>query len=78
LVCIARFRAKGIPKTQELKEKLTKEKIEIILHLKSILDSNPKYRKEIFSTDIYEAVLESDVIDINGFKKYLEKSGKSL
>ena len=37
-----------------------------------------KYRKEIFSIDIYKAVIENGAIDLEGFKKYLKEAGRSL
>lgn len=64
--------------TKELKNKLTDERRISILRLKSILADNPKYRKEITTMDIYNAVLGHDVEDLEGFKKYLEKLGKRI
>ncbi len=48
------------------------------LQIKEQISSNPLYRKEIFSTDIYEAVLNHGVKDLKEFKSYLESIGKIL
>lgn len=63
---------------ESLKSKLTKKNKPIILEIKSQIYDSPKYRKSIFSVDIYKAVLEEDVKDLEGFKKYLAKTGRSL
>lgn len=70
--------AVGAAKTKELKNKLTDERRTAILRLKSILADNPKYRKEITTMDIYNAVLEQGVRNLDGFKKYLKTIGKNL
>jgi len=61
-----------------LRSKLTQEKREIILTLKNTLAPNPKYRKVYSSRDIYLAVLEFDVTDLEGFKQYLSKTNREL
>lgn len=70
--------ARSIAKTEEIRSKLTDQKRKSILEIKEVLAQNPKYRKEIFSTDIYEAVLDKGVTNLDEFKILLEKSGKSL
>lgn len=70
--------AQGRIKTEQIKEKLTPEKTAIILEIKNEVAQNPKYRKEIFSMDIYNAVLGEQVKDLEGFKIYLKNFGKSL
>jgi hypothetical protein len=42
-----------------------------ILEIKSRCWTDPQYRKEYTSNDIYTAVLEKDIKDIEGFKLYL-------
>lgn len=49
-----------------------------ILEIKHALSSHPKYTKEIFSVDIYRAVIERGIKNIEQFKKYLEKTSRSL
>ncbi|MDP3940779.1 MAG: hypothetical protein Q8Q49_00570 [bacterium] len=49
-----------------------------IMKIKTEIASHPKYRSEIFSTDIYEAVIMHRVRNMEGFKEYLIKSGRSL
>ena len=57
---------------------LSNEKVLTILKLKSALSDHPQYRKKIFSIDIYKAVIKGEVKDIEGFKQYLEKSGRTI
>jgi len=57
--------------------KLTPEKKQIILEIKSAVDDNPKYHKDFQSVDIYQAVLENEVRDLQHFQEYLQKIGKS-
>jgi len=64
--------------TQLIKDKMTNETREIILQIKSQVHDNPKYHKGFSSVDIYESVLLSGVKDVNGFREYLLKLGKSL
>ncbi|MBP7927784.1 hypothetical protein KAZ57_01415 [Patescibacteria group bacterium] len=65
-------------KTEMLKQKLTPEFTEIILDIKSELSTNPKYRKEITSVDVYTAVMDNGIKDIAGFKQYLSQKGVAL
>jgi len=65
--------SQSIAQTEWLKKKLTDQKRRAILEIKKEVDQNPKYRKEIFSIDIYRAVLENGVIDLEGFKRYLKE-----
>lgn len=60
-------------KTQEIKGKLTPEYKKRILNLKSQLHNHPKYRKQILSVDIYDAVLNRGVASLEDFKKYLQE-----
>lgn len=69
---------RAIKKTKELDSKLTEQTREIILKIKNILASNPGYRKEITSLDIYTAVLDYNVKNITNFKSYLKNIGKKL
>lgn len=70
--------SKGVSKTQEVADKLTDEKRKIILKIKGVVFKSPKFRKEIFSMDIYEAVLNQGVKDIFEFKDYLRGRGINL
>lgn len=56
-----------------LKDKLNDDNRKIILEIKNQVYANPKYRKEIFAIDIYNAVINKDVTDLNGFKDYIKK-----
>jgi hypothetical protein len=70
--------AKGRSTTEELRKKLTPEKIKTILEIKNVIAKSPKHRKEIFSMDIYEAVLDRGVNSLEEFKEYLREQGKKL
>ena len=61
-----------------IKDKLNDKNKQIILGLKSQIMDNPKYRKEIFAVDVYKAVAESGVTNLEGFREYLASQGKSL
>ncbi len=60
-------------KTQEIRDKLTPKYRERILNLKSRLHDHPKYRKQVLSVDIYDAVLDKEVKDLEGLKEYLKE-----
>src|SRR4051794_9635698 len=49
-----------------------------ILLIKHQIASHPRYRKEIFSVDIYRAVIEHGVTDIPGFEAYLRETNRTL
>ena len=61
-----------------IKDKLTEENKKIILEIKNQIYDDPKYRKEIFSIDIYKAVIENGVKNLEEFKIYLQNQGRSL
>lgn len=63
---------------QLIKENITEESRIAILQIKSQVCDNPKYHKAFSSVDIYEAVLLSGVKDMDGFREYLSKQGKTL
>jgi hypothetical protein len=58
--------------------KLTADKKRAILQVKHVVAQDPRYRHEISSVDIYEAVLDKGVRDIAGFKDYMKESGIKL
>lgn len=61
-----------------LKKSLTPEKREQILEIKAKVYTNPAYRHAYHSVDIYKAVLEEGVTDVDGFRQYLAKTGREL
>ncbi len=69
--------ARSDKSTEDLKAKLNSENRQIILDIKNQIMEHPLYRYEIFSTDIYSAVLENNVTNIEEFKSYLNKIGKN-
>lgn len=70
------FVTEGSVRTKQIQQKLTEEYKKTILGIKNILSRSPKYRKEIFSVDIYEAVLEKGVKNIEEFRTYLQSTGR--
>ena len=61
-----------------ISSKATNENKETILRIKSQVHDNPNYHKKFSSVDIYEAVLNSGVNDLEQFKEYLNIQGKEL
>lgn len=61
-----------------LNDNMTEEKRKAILFIKEQVASHPKYRKEIFSTDIYEAVIKKEIKDLDGFREYLRETNRVL
>lgn len=61
-----------------LKNSLKEEHKLPILEIKSKISSHPKYRKEVFSIDIYKAVIDRGVRDLEEFKKYLQETKRGL
>jgi hypothetical protein len=47
-----------------------------ILSLKSLWFEHPSYRHVVYSTDIYDAVLEHGVATPEQFERYLRERGK--
>jgi hypothetical protein len=58
--------------------KLTEERRRAILSIKHVVAQDPRYRTEISSVDIYEAVLDKGITDLEGFKEQLRESGIEL
>ncbi|MBD0279254.1 MAG: hypothetical protein ICV81_15035 [Flavisolibacter sp.] len=56
----------------DIKQKLTPATVVQILDIKSQCWKDPEYRRSYTSTDIYDAVLEKKVSDIEDFKNYLK------
>ncbi len=61
-----------------LLENLKEEHRLPILEIKSQITSNPKYKYEIFSVDVYKAVIEDGIKNLEDFKKYLLKTNRTL
>ena len=55
--------------------KLTDARKRAILSIKHVVAQDPRYRTEISSVDIYEAVLAKGITDLEGFKEQLRESG---
>jgi hypothetical protein len=54
-----------------IKQKLTAGAVQNILEIKSECWQNLEYRRSYSSSDIYKAVLEKNITNIEGFKEYL-------
>ena len=57
---------------------MTPEKQKSILNIKSKISDNPKYRKSIFSIDIYKAVLNENVKSYDEFGEYLKRTNRNI
>ena len=55
-----------------IQQKLTPETRSRILNIKSQCWQDPEYRRSYSSADIYDAVLEKNVTNIEDFKNYLK------
>ena len=55
-------------------EKLTPKSRRAILEIKSRCWQDPGYRRDFYALDIYKAVLDAGVTDINGFRSYLTRT----
>jgi len=58
--------------------RLTDDRRRAILSIKHVVAQDPRYRTEISSVDIYEAVLAKGIMDLEGFKEQLRESGIEL
>ena len=61
-----------------IKDKLNDQNRKVILEIKSQIQDSSKYKKEIFSVDVYKGVIEDKVQNLEDFKNYLAKTGRSL
>ncbi len=59
-----------------LRNRLSQASREAILRIKTDVWSHPEYRRGFSSRDIYEAVLEQGVADVEGFWKHLERRAR--
>lgn len=58
-------------KTDEILSKLNDENRKKIIDIKSQVYDNPNYRRNVTSVDIYEAVLEKGINNLDEFKKHI-------
>lgn len=61
-----------------MKQQLTPETRQAILWIKDIWHQLPTYRNEVYSTDIYDAVLQHGVRTPGEFERYLADRGKPV
>ncbi len=64
--------------TERVNSKLNDENRSTILQIKQVVAASDKYHRGMSSVDIYTAVLDQDVSDMNGFESYLAQSGRTL
>jgi hypothetical protein len=60
------------------KNNINEEQRKSILIIKNQIAVHPKYRKTIFSTDIYDAVLKNNIKSYEEFIEYIKSNGKIL
>lgn len=70
--------SKAVFSTKIINQQLTPESKLAILRIKQAVSALPSYRKTITSMDIYTAVINDKVVDLEGFKAYLAKNNKTL
>ncbi|HVZ66837.1 MAG TPA: hypothetical protein VG917_01115 [Patescibacteria group bacterium] len=61
-----------------IKDKISDENKPYLLSLKKEARKYPNYGKDIFSIDVYKAVIEHNAKNIEDFKKYLRLTNRSL
>ena len=61
-----------------ISSELTDDRRRAILSIKHVVAQDPRYRTEISSVDIYDAVLNKGITDLEGFREQLRKSGIEL
>lgn len=68
--------ARSLKTTEEIKSKLNAKYKRIILEIKSHLYKSPGYRKDFGAIDIYRAVIEKGVRDLESFKQSVKLSNR--
>ena len=63
---------------KRIEERLSESNRPLILQIKSACWRHPQYRREFSSGDIYDAVLEHGVADIDGFWRFLKDRNRAL
>lgn len=63
---------------ESIQSRLDDQAIQAILAIKQVAAASDLYHRGVSSVDIYQAVLDHDVVDIDGFDAYLSQSGRSL
>jgi hypothetical protein len=58
---------------EKLSDRITGENRHAIMEIKSSCWTDPSYRKSYTSKDIYEAVLENGIRNVESFKKYMHR-----
>lgn len=63
---------------ERIGERLSDSTRGLILQIKSEVWRHPQYRREFSSSDVYSAVLEHGVIDIDGFWEFLRNRNRTV
>lgn len=64
--------------TEQIQKNLTDEKRTFILHIKESVSKLPQYNKTVFSINIYKAVIEDNIKNVEEFKNYMQEKGIHL
>lgn len=70
--------AKALNLVNSVKSRLTNENRLTILKIKNEMREKTKHGKEVSGMDVYKAVLDNGVKDLEEFRKYLKKQGRVL
>ncbi len=68
----------AIEKRDYVNSKLNQVNRDIILKIKNEMREKTLHGKDISGGDVYSAVIDQGVKDLNGFREYLEKQGRAL
>ena len=63
---------------ERIRERLSDATRPAILRIKSEVWRHPKYRREFASGDVYSAVFDHGVVDVDGFWKFLRDQGRAV
>lgn len=63
---------------ERIRERLSDATRSAILQIKSEVWRHPKYRREFASGDVYSAVFDRCVVDVDGFWQYLRDLGRNV
>lgn len=69
---------KAIMNVEKIKSKLNNQNRKIILEIKNSMRKEFPHGKEISGINVYNAVLENKVTNLEEFKHYIEKLGRSV
>lgn len=68
----------SIDVVNEVKKKLNNDNRSIILNIKNEMRDKTEHGREVSGMDVYKAVLDEEITDLEGFREYLKKQGRDL